>query len=196
MGGSPEEHERVSTLLPGQQPNFRQLQNAAQGAGAGGAFGSGADYWYNILNDNPQLMQQFSAPEMRNFQQNTIPGLAEQFAGMGSGGLSSSGFRNASVNAGVDLQERLGALRAQLKQNASQGLMGLGQQALGNYSQDVMTQQGSPGFGATVAPLIGTAVGSMFGGIGAGVGNMAGQYLANKMQSSPYEGQGGLKRGY
>ena len=126
---------------------------ALSGQGGGGAFGQSADYFRQILEDNPELMQQFYAPEQRRFQQETIPGLAEQFAGMGSGALSSSGFRNAAVQAGTDLQERLANIRAQLKQNAASGLAGLGQVGLGNYSQDVMTQPGSQGFLSSVAPL-------------------------------------------
>jgi hypothetical protein len=188
--GTPEKHKRVSTLLPEQQDLYSQLQNALQGEGAGGAFGEGADYLYSILNDNPELMEQFFAPEMQRYQQETIPGLAEQFAGMGSGGLSSSGFRNAGVRAGADLSERLGALRANLKQQASQSLFGLGQQGLGNYSQDVVSRQGSPGFLSSFGPAVGTAIGTAVGGpiggaIGGGVGNMSSSMFG---KSSPYGG--------
>jgi len=144
--GSPEKHERVSTLLPEQQGTFNQLQRATAGRGAGGVFGESSDYWRDILSNNPELLQQFIAPEMRQFNEQIIPGLSEQFAGMGAGGLSSSGFRNAATAAGTDLSERLGAIRANLKNSAAQGLFGLGQQALGNYSQDVMTEPGTEGF--------------------------------------------------
>ncbi len=191
MSGSPEMHERVTTLLPDQEKLRRRMTGTA-----GSAFTSASDYWNQILNNDPNQINQMFAPEFRKFNQQTIPDLAEQFAGMGSGGLSSSGFRNAGINAGVDLQERLGAIRAQLKNQAAQGLMGLGQTALGNYSQDVMTQQSSPGFGATIAPLVGSAAGSMFGAAGTVIGNAAGQYFTNRMNKSPYQGQGGLKRGY
>lgn len=196
--GSPEKHKRVSTLLPEQQDLFSQLQQALQGQGAGGAFGEGADYLYSILQDNPDLMDQFMAPEMRKFNQDIIPGLAEQFAGMGSGALSSSGFRNAAVNAGTDLQERLAALRANLKQNASQSLFGLGHQGLGNFSQDVVSRQGSPGFLSTVGPAIGTAAGAAFGGpAGAAIGNSLGNSLSNFGKSSPYgSNTPNLYRGY
>jgi len=163
LTGSPEKHERVSTLSKQQQPLLDQLIAALQGQGSGGAFGDSADYFRNILNDNPELMQQFMAPEMRNFNQNIIPGLSEQFAGMGSGALSSSGFRNSAVNAGADLSERLGAIRAGLKQGAAQGLSGLGQQGLGNYTQDVMTQQGSQGLVGQIGQGVGNAIGQ-FGG--------------------------------
>lgn len=189
--GSPEKHKRVSTLTPEQQDLLGQLMSALQGKGGGGAFGASADYFYDILNDNPELMEQFFAPENRRFQQEIIPGLAEQFAGMGSGGLSSSGFRNAAVNAGRDLQERLGAIRAGLKQQAAQGLSGLGQTGLGNYTQDVMTQAGSPGLFGSIGP-----------GIGQGIGQFGADFLSSQARNafsqkgttSPYGGS--LKRGY
>lgn len=157
FSGSPEQHERVGTLRPDQEPLYKQLQAALQKKGAGGAFGQSADYYRDLLSDNPETMQQFSAPELRRFNEEIIPDLSEQFAGMGSGGLSSSGFRNAAVNAGTDLSERLGAIRAQLRQQGAQGLANLGQVGLGNYSQDVMTQPGSEGFLSAAAPGIARA---------------------------------------
>lgn len=177
--GTPEKHKRVSTLLPEQQGLFDQLMQALQGQGAGGAFGDASDYFRDLLNDNPELMEQFFAPEKRRFNQETIPGLAEQFAGMGAGNLSSSGFRNAAVNAGTDLSERLGQIRANLKSGAAQGLSNLGGQGLGNYSQDVITQQGTPGFLSTAA----NALGNAFGQFGGGLGNKVGSFFGS---TSPY----------
>jgi hypothetical protein len=188
--GSPEKHERVSTLLPGQQGLFDQYQKSLQGRGAGGAFGDVADYYRGNLSDNPADFQAFAAPEMRRFREETIPGLSEQFAGMGSGGLSSSGFRNAAVNAGTDLSERLGAIRAGLRQQSAAGLGNLAQGGLGNFSQDVMTQPGSEGFLSQVAPAIGGAIGA-FGGPALGaLGTAAGSWLGSKFgKSNPYGGQ-------
>ena len=182
--GSPEKHERVSTLLPEQQKLFQQLQQALMSSGSGGAFGDAADYYRSILSQDPALMQQFFAPEMRRFQQETIPGLAEQFAGMGSGALSSSGFRTAGLQAGTDLQERLGAIRANLMSQAAQGLSGLGQIGLGQFSQDVMTQPGSPGFFSQIAPAVGQGIGTAIGGpVGGFIGSSLGSGFG---KSSPY----------
>jgi hypothetical protein len=191
--GSPEKHERVSTLLPEQQPGFQQLQKAGQQQGAGGAFGDSADYYRNLLSDDSADYNAFAAPQQRQFNEQTIPDLAEQFAGMGSGGLSSSGFRNAAVNAGTDLSERLGAIRANLRQSGAQGLQNIGQQGLQNFSQDVMTQPGSEGFLSQVAPAVGTAIGSFAGPLGSAAGGLAGNWLKNSFggnkvgaNSSPY----------
>lgn len=178
--GTPEEHERVSTLLPGQQPLLDQAVNAGLKPGAGGAFGDVADYYRSNLSNNPEDMQAFAAPQMRQFNEEIIPGLSEQFAGMGAGALSSSGFRNAAVNAGTDLSERLGSIRAQLRQSSAQGLQGIGQVGLGNYSQDVVTKQGSGGLISQAAPIVGAATGFAMGGPpGAAAGYQAGNMFQN-----------------
>jgi hypothetical protein len=185
--GTPEKHARVSTLLPEQQALSNQLFQASQRPGAGGAFGDVADYYRGNLSNDPRDFQAMAAPEMRNFNQNIIPGLSEQFAGMGSGGLSSSGFRNAAVNAGTDLSERLGAIRAQLRQQSAQGLQGLASQGMGNYSQDVMTQQGSPGLLSQAGPALGAMGSALFGPAGSVVGGALGNWTAQRFgQTKPY----------
>lgn len=120
--GTPEKHERVSTLLPEQQGTFNQLNSSIQGKGAGGAFGDAADYWRDLLDPNGQTAEQMAAPQLRQFRESIIPDLAEQFAGMGSGGLSSSGFRNAGIQAGTDLSERLDPLGHSCEAKGQQGL--------------------------------------------------------------------------
>ncbi len=178
--GTPEKRENVSTLRPEQEELYNQLINAGSGQGAGGAFGQSADYYRNNLNDNPQDFNAFSAPALRQYNEDVIPGLSEQFAGMGSGGLSSSGFRNAQVQGATDLSERLGALRAQLRQNSAQGLQNIGQQGLGNFSQNMVTQPGSEGLLSSLSSGIGQTATSLIGSKNPFGGNKVG---AN---TSPY----------
>lgn len=178
--GSPEKRENVSLLREEQEPLFNQLMGAGMDRGAGGAFGTSADFYRDILSNDPQMLQELYAPEFRRFNQDIIPGLAEQFAGMGSGALSSSGFRNSATQAGTDLAERLAQMRMNLRQNAASGLTNIGQIGLGNYSQNMVTQPGSQGFLGAMAPAIGTAVGSAFGDpIGGALGNMAGNMFSS-----------------
>lgn len=185
--GTPEKREQISNLTPGQMRNQSQLERAARQRGAGGAFGTSADYYRDLLSNDSADFNAFAAPEQRRFNEQIIPDLAEQFAGMGSGSLSSSGFRNAAVGAGTDLSERLGAIRAQLRQQGAQGLNQIGQQSLTPYSQWQTTQQATPGFLSEVAPAIGTAAGTAIGGpIGGALGNMAGNWISGKGKSSPY----------
>ena len=172
-------YKQISTLSPQQQPVLNNLTGAA-----GNAFGTAGNYYNDLLSNNSQDVDAFQAPELRRFNEQTIPGIAEQFAGMGSGGLSSSGFQNAAVNAGADLGERLGAMRAQLRQSAAQGLTGIGQQALGNYNENVY-EQPQGGFLSGIAPLLGSAIGSFGGGAGTALGNGIGNWISQKGQSSP-----------
>lgn len=172
-GGSQSGSFKQRPLLAKQQrPIFNQLTNAAQNRGAGGAFGDSADYYRDLLSNNSQDFNAFAAPEMRAFNEETIPGLAEQFAGFGSGGLNSSGFRNAATNAGVSLQERLGAIRAGLRQQGAQGLMNLGQQSLGTQFTGNMYRPPAEGG---------------FSSFGQGLGNIGTQFVSDRIRnSSPY----------
>lgn len=178
--GSSEKHKRKPTLLDQQMPLAEQMWQAGLGPGAGGAFGQSADYYRDLLSNDSETANQMFAPELRRFNQETIPDIAEQFAGMGSGALSSSGFQNATQGAGVDLAERLAAMRANLRSQGASGLSGIGQAGLQNFSQDVTTQPGSQGFLSQVAPAIGNIGAAAFGGpIGAGIGSMAGNLFSN-----------------
>jgi hypothetical protein len=176
--GTPEKRENISTLLPGQERTLNQLNNAIQGRGSSGAFGDVSNYYRGNLSNNPQDFDAFAAPSLRQYNEDIVPGISEQFAGFGgSGSLNSSGFRNAQIQGATDLSERLGALRASLRQQSAQGLQNLGQLGLGNYSQNMVTKPGSEGFLSSVAPAIGTAAGAAIGGpfgaaIGAGAGNL------------------------
>lgn len=197
--GTPEVRENVSTLRPEQEGLYNQAVNAGMGSGAGGAFGQSADYYRDLLSDDSNTFNQMAAPELRRYNQEIVPGLSEQFAGMGSGGLSSSGFRNAQIQGATDLSERLGALRAQLRQAGAQGLQGIGQTGLQNYSQNMTTQPGSGGFLSQIAPAVGTAVGAYFGGpIGASAGSGLGNMFQNAFggnnlgaNTGPYQSVGG-----
>jgi hypothetical protein len=191
--GTPEKRENVSSLRPEQEQLYNQLQQANLQPGAGGSFGTAADYYRGLLSDNNADMEAFAAPEMRRYREDIIPGLSEQFAGMGAGGLSSSGFRNAQTQGAVDLSERLAQMRANLRQSAAQGLTNIGQMGLNPYSQNMVTEQGSPGLLSQVAPAAGTAIGAYFGGpAGASAGFQAGNTLAggNRVgaNTGPYQG--------
>lgn len=189
LTGTPEKRENVSTLRPEQEPLFNQLQNASQGRGAGGAFGNAADYYYGNIGGTPEDYERFAAPEIRNFSENIMPDIAEQFAGMGSGGLSSSGFQNSAIQAGAGLAERLAAMRANLRSQAAAGLQGIGQAGLGNFSQNMTTQQGSQGILPSLAQAAPHAAAAYFTG---GASLPASMSMMQQNSRSPYIGQGGI----
>lgn len=191
--GTPEVRENVSTLRDEQEPLYQQLVNAGMQRGAGGAFGTAADYYRDLLSNDNADINAFAAPELRRFREQIVPDLSEQFAGMGAGGLSSSGFRNAQMSAGTDLAERLGAIRANLRQSAASGLQNIGSQGLQSYSQNMVTDPGSQGFLASAAPIVGAGLGFMAGGpagamAGAQIGSGAGNWFSSNFgpqQQSP-----------
>ena len=172
--GTPGSWNQMSNLNKGQQGLQNNLLAANKGAGAGGSFEASADYYRDLLSNDSNTYNQMQAPELRQFKEQILPGIAEDFAGQGAGGLSSSGFRNASINAGTDLSERLGAMRAQLRQQGAQGLQQLGQQGLSPTSQNVYTQ-GQPGFLDSIGKGIGgAATGFLSGGpAGAAAGGLS-----------------------
>lgn len=181
--GTPGRFEQQSMLGPEQQNLYQQMLAALSGQGAGGAFGQAADYYRDLMSDDSKTFQSFAAPEQRRFNEDIIPGLAEQFAGMGSGGLSSSGFRNAGVQAGTDLSERLGAIRAQLRQQGAAGLAGMGQFGLGQFNENIY-RKGQPGLIDSLAPVAGQVAGMYLGGpAGAAVGGTLGSNFANMFGS-------------
>lgn len=123
----------------------------------------GNEWLSNLFND-PNFFQAFEAPLQRQFEEQTVPDLANRFASMGSGGaLGSTGFRNQLAREGSNLSTNIAALRGGLQQqgvNQSlqyaqqpfQNLMNLYSQALG---QPVMNQYqpASAGIGNLAAPF-------------------------------------------
>ena len=153
--------EQASKFSPQQQQMFEQLMPLLQGAQ-----GEGMEWLQQILSGDEDAFAKFEAPMKRQFEQETMPGIAERFAGAGShGSLSSSGLNQSMGQAGRELSESLAGLRGGLQQNAMsqlQGLMGQGYQS----TFENMYRQPTTGL-----------VGGMMQGAGQGFGKMAGAYL-------------------
>lgn len=158
--GRPERNYQQSLLGQEQQPGYQQLLQSIQGKGAGGAFGESADYYRDLLSGDSETANAMFAPEMRRFREQIIPDLAEQFSG--HGGIGSSGFRNAAINAGTDFSERLGALRAQLRQQGAEGLRSIGGMGLQNFNENIHRPE-TFGFVGNFAEGAGKALGSVAG---------------------------------
>ena len=159
--GKNEKIQNISNQNPQQQQLWQQMMSGMNG-GEGG-YGDIANYYKQLMAGDPASEKAFSDPMMRQFNEDTVPGLAEQFAGMGSGGgMGSSGFRNSAVNAGADLQERLASMRANLRQKGVEGLSGM---------YDKMMQ---PTMTPVMRPATGGLVGGMAQGVGQGLGSAAG----------------------
>jgi len=169
----PQGYNTFSTFNPQQQSAFSQLLASLQPAGQ-----KSSDYYSQLLEGSPEAFQNFEAPYMRQFHEQTVPGLSEQFAGLGA--LSSSGFQQALGQAGAGLSENLAGLRSGLQMQAAgqsqsslQNLLGMSTQGLvpkqlGFLKQLLLSLGGGAGQG--FGQLAGGGLGSMFGGRGGGSG--------------------------
>ena len=143
FGGKPGEVQQATQMTPEQEANFQQLQQML-----GGSQELGFDYINQILSGDPEALAKFEAPYKRQFNQETVPKIAEQFAGLGSGGsLSSSGLQQSLGQAGRELNENLAALRGNLQQGALGSLQGMQQQAFKPTFENLYKQP-QAGFGA------------------------------------------------
>lgn len=190
--GQPGMNEQISTLSPQAQGLYEQLMNALSGQSASGAFGDLSKYYQGLLSGED--FDVMAAPEFRRFREEIMPSLAEQFAGMGSGALSSGNYKLAQGGAATDLAERLAALRAQLRQQGAAGLSGLAQQGFMPTVENIyrpakegfLSQALGPALGA-----IGTAFGApVLGAIGSGLGKKVSSWFnpgeIQKGSTSPY----------
>jgi hypothetical protein len=131
------------------------MQGNGQGGQGGGQGGNFLDYYNQLLGGGEQSdFENFAAPFRQEFQDQTIPMLAERFAGGGGGmggALSSSGFGQSLGAAGSQLQNQLAALYAGLRQHAAGQMAGLTGTALGAQPYALIQKQASPGFLPTLA---------------------------------------------
>jgi hypothetical protein len=147
-------------LNPQQQQLHGQFLNQF-----GGAQNAGLQNILGLLQGGDEAFAKFEDPYKRQFQQETIPGLAEQFAGMGSGGSqNSSAFQQALGGAGADLSANLASLRGNLQNQAVGQLQGFQNQA---YQPTFQTSFTPPTTG-------------LFQGLTSGLSQGVGSYLGNK----------------
>lgn len=94
--------------------------------------------WLTGLFSDPDFFKNFEAPLQRQFQEETVPGLANRFAGMGSGGSTqSTGFRNQLGREGSKLHEMIASLRGGMQQQGISQSLQYAQQPASNYLQQL-----------------------------------------------------------
>lgn len=119
--------KKYDTLSPEQKRMIGQIE---QMIGPEGQLGQGYQNALNLqqqyMDPSSEAVQQFIQPYLNEFNQQTIPGLAERFAGLGAmgGGLSSSGFGQSLSSAAGNLQSNLAQIKAALGQQAANSIMG------------------------------------------------------------------------
>ncbi len=168
-------YEYLSTLNPEQQQGFSQLMQmlmgqASSGQGLNNQVGG---YLQDLFSNSPESFDKFAAPYKKQFEEQTIPGIAERFSGLGSGAQNSSAFQQALGQAGAGLSENLAALRGGMQQQGVGQAMQFGQQPtsnllqlLGLNTQAIMPKQ-KPWWQellTSLAPHAGRAAASFMGG--------------------------------
>lgn len=168
--GSRDKLKKVPTMAPYQQRAFQSFfDNPIQQSPL---YNAGSSYLQNILSGDPNAFAAFEAPYLQNFEQNIVPGIAERFAGMGTGAgaLNSSGLNNSLAQAGRNLQTDLAGLRAGLQMQALPQALGYAQQP---YSNILAGSQVSP-FAYAHQPGSPGLLGGVLGGFGQGAGQAFG----------------------
>ena len=141
-GSSAEQQSSFSKGQKGGINDILQMIKGMKGAGdvtKNQGFQQGNEWLMSMFND-PEFFKNFEAPLQRQFQEQTVPDLANRFASMGSGGsLGSTGFRNQLAREGSNLSSNIAALRGGMQQNAIPQLLQYSQQPFSNlmslYSQ-------------------------------------------------------------
>ena len=184
LGGKKDKYGQVPTISP---EAISYLQNLFQQIGpqgqAGQNYNQANDYYSQMLGGNSQSYQNFAAPHMTQFNEQTIPRLAERFAGMGGGlgggVLGSSGFGQAVGGAANQFQSNLAGLYAQLQQQAAQHSTNqynqLGQLGLNTQQFQPTYQQGNTG-------ILGGAASGAASGVGQAAGQAGGEALMALIQ--------------
>lgn len=121
---------------------------------------------------NPyQGFQPIAQKAQSMFQQQTLPGLAERFTSMGSGGaLSSPAYQSQKYGAGQNLSESLAAMMSQYglqQQGLGQSLLGMGQRPQFENAY----QTGGPSF-----------LSGLFGGASQGLSHLSGMGMYQHAQ--------------
>lgn len=134
---------------------------------------AGSSYLQKLLSGEEGAFEDFEQPYKRQFEEETIPGLAERFSGLGA--QKSSAFGQQAAQAGAGLSEKLASLRAELQQGAAgqalgyaqaPGQMGLQTAGLGLGAQPFAygQRQGSTGLIGQLLAALGQGAGQ-YGGM-------------------------------
>ncbi len=132
--------EEKSTYSQSQQDLLdNSISNGPQDLNKNAGYNQGMDWLMGMFND-PEFFNNFEAPLQRQFEEETIPGLTNRFAAMGSGGsLGSTGFRNQMGREASRLQESIASLRGGMQQQGVNQLMQGAQMPINNYNDWLKT---------------------------------------------------------
>ena len=169
--GTQPKMEKFDVLNKGQRKYLKNILGQLGGQninlGESPLYQSGSEYLQDLMSQSPEAYERFGAPMMSEFQQNILPSIAERFAGLG--GLSSSGFEQASTQAGQNLAERLASLRSGLQMQGAQMALPYAQAPAETAYRYGALSLGTPAFGYTNMPGQQGLLQGMAPGIGRGL---------------------------
>lgn len=142
----------------------------------------GQNWLSNLFNDQ-SFFNAIEGPARRDFEENTIPSLANRFASQGSGGsLNSTGFRNQLAREGSNLHSNLAAMRTGLQQQGVNQQLGYAQQPFSNYQSLLGTalQPTQNVYQGPSAGFFGPIAGAFAGGAAQGYGQKLGGQFAGQ----------------
>jgi hypothetical protein len=144
-----------STMAPWQQ---QMAQQYSQGIEKNKTYQGGNDFLQKLLGGDSSAFQNFERPYQERFEQETVPGLTNMFAGLGTGGgaLSGSGFQNSLAQAGRGLSSDLANMRSSMQMNALPQALNYAQQPFTNQlgGMNVNTMANQPGQEGMLQQLI------------------------------------------
>jgi len=193
--GSPA--KQSSSFSKGQRGGIQDILNTISQIKQGGGgieniqnqpgYAQGLDWLMSMFND-PEFFKSFEAPLQRQFQEQTVPELANRFASMGSGGSTgSTAFRNQLAREGSNLSTNIAALRGGMQQQAIPQLLGYAQQPFQNLMSLRNQALGQPvnnQYLPASGGLLGSALGSLGGSFMSGYGQQVGQRFAGQNPST------------
>lgn len=188
--------EKVSNFTPDQQRLFsKDIQRTQQSAGG---YQNAMGILQQYLNPESDIYKNFEQPYLNEFNQQTIPGLAERFGSlnaMGSG-LMTSGFGQALGAAGSNLQAQLASMKQQYQRQSINDYLNQYNQSLnrGLNTQSFQNvydpgKQGQLGPGGEAMKMGATVAASIFGGPGGGAAVNA---LTGALQGGAQGGSTGM----
>ncbi len=145
--------DQISNFDPAQQQIWKKLTDLL--GGEGGGLESAMANLQQYLDPNSQAYKDFEAPYLTEFNEQTLPGIAEQFAGgAGGGALSSSAFGQALGGAASQYKSNLAGLKSQLGRQAAKEMLGLTQFGLQAEPFSYYENPGKKGHGAEILAAI------------------------------------------
>jgi hypothetical protein len=151
--------KKLPTMSDQQGELFKSLLGSLQGGN-----NQAMNLLQQYLNPQSDIYQNFEKPYLQQFEQETVPMLAERFAGAGAqgGALSSSGFGQALSSAGSNLQTGLAQMKSGMQRQSIQDILGMNQMALGTSPFSYLQKPASAGFlPQLMAAMLKTGAGGM-----------------------------------